>query len=662
MAWRRGDETAEARRLARALGRFARAEDGVLMIFGLFVLLIMMTAAGFAVDTIRHERERARTQATLDRAVLAAADLQQRLTPEEVVADHFAKAGLSDRLRPDSVVVEERFNHRSVSAATAYDVPTMLLHMVGVDTLGVATTGRAEEQVRDVEISLVLDVSGSMADHGRIVNMRRAASDFIRTVMPEKASASDEAITTVSLVPYSSTVNLGPDLLARYNVTDEHDLSNCVMFRDADFTATALPPTRALEQYPHFDVYDGYTRGAYYGGSPHRIRYPLCPGAGKDDDEVSRMLPVVSDPDILTGVPDILAGAIPSLRPYYETGIDAGMRWGIAMLDPQTRPVIDALVAAGQLDGAAAGRPLDYDEDGALKVAILMTDGDPNGQRDLKPAFKSGMSNVWWDETTDRYSVLLRGSVLAEFPYREVDPSAGLEECGYRLTDPEWDALTPAEIDGVERVAASAQDDRCAPRWYWVEYDRPRLGGIWTRSNSVGKFRDHPYTGLRDDREQNPQRNRWDLFDPGFRRLSNRELFDRFTTWDAYEHLYRHPREKTVTSGPRWVSDAEWSLLGGAHWHQGRSITNQWTTNSDSEAVTRLLNLCAAAEAKGITIYTIGFELDQIDSAADRERALDIMHGCATSVEDHYFDAMGVQISEVFSTIATRIDQLRLTQ
>ena len=87
------------------------------------------------------------------------------------------------------------------------------------------------------------------------------------------------------------------------------------------------------------------------------------------------------------------------------------------MLDPDTRPVVHALVARGDLGEAAAGRPLDYGVPNAIKVAVLMTDGDPEAPYDLNSKLKGGDSNIWYDRATDKYSVLVRGNYIEKFPY-----------------------------------------------------------------------------------------------------------------------------------------------------------------------------------------------------------------------------------------------------
>jgi len=55
------------------LNRFGRDEDGSMILFGLFLLILMLMASGLAIDTMRAEYTRTTIQNTLDRAILAAA-------------------------------------------------------------------------------------------------------------------------------------------------------------------------------------------------------------------------------------------------------------------------------------------------------------------------------------------------------------------------------------------------------------------------------------------------------------------------------------------------------------------------------------------------------------------------------------------------------------
>ena len=539
MAWWRAD--ADTRQpagrpggpRARRFGGLAWAEDGSLTIFGLFALLIVFAAAGLAIDTLRAERERVRLQATLDRAVLAAADLEQSLTPEEVVESYFEAAGLLDALGEDAMTADQGLNHRSVSAVASRDVPTAFLGLVGVDTLPAATAATAEERVTDVEISLVLDVSGSMEDHGRIGNLRRAATQFVQAVMPEVPPGVTRGTTTVSLVPYSTSVNAGRDLLDLYALDRVHEHSNCVLFADGDYDDVALPPTRPLTQYEHFDP----GVGGYISTNPYRIAQPLCPREAEGTTpERNLMRPLATDAAAL--IADIAA-----LQAEGSTEMDAGMRWGIAMLDPQTRPVVDALVAEGGVDPSASGRPLDYGTENAIKVAVLMTDGEPQAPFDIDPKLKGGASNVWYDAGTGRYSVLLRGNYLERFPYTDADT----------LTDGCANAWKPGarkgiRRDGIKRVATGNQNDEdCEPRWYWA---------------SSAEIHDHPDWSGADRADADPRRLGWRTGGT-LRRLANREVFD---------HATARRRAPLLLPGPPVGGMAFQRRVGGPAGDRGRLV------------------------------------------------------------------------------------------
>jgi hypothetical protein len=478
-----------------------------------------------------------------------------------------------------------------------------------------------------------------MAKHSRLTNLKSAAQAFVN-VVTERA-ANSPGLTTVSVVPYSMTVNLGPELADLYNVVPLgdgfHDASSCILLSDEDFAGTSLPTTRPLAQYPHFDPDDGdgTADGGYLGAAPGRIAMPLCPRSSETDPGANPLTPLGTDAGRLRA-------AIAALVPYDATGIDAGVRWGVAMLDPSARPAVDGLVASGAVDAAASGRPFDYGREDTLKVLVLMTDGDPDGQRTHPDELLSGWSNVWRDTVTGRYSVLVRGRHLRDFDYVGAKDVADGAACADHWAD---GALASAEEDGIRRVAPSPIDDTCPPHWYWADHSNGAIGKTGWKP-SVHEFRDHPDSS----RVGTSSENDWSLLGTELVRLTNREVYDHFTGHDAVEFLYRPIEED-------WLSGAEWEIL--------RVL--RYATHDPDEATTRLLTLCTAAKAadRGILIFTVGFELDRVDAGARRDRAYRIMEGCATS-PGHFHDVTSLMedgaIGEAFAVIASQIQPLRLTR
>lgn len=375
---------------APASGRgagFFRSEDGSLIIFGLMIFLLMLIAGGMGVDFMRYEAHRARLQATLDRAVLAAASMDQPLDPEAVVLDYFEKAGLGPYIDAADIAVTDTVTSRRVEATAEMTVHSTFLRFSGINSLTAPAAGAAEESASQTEISLVLDTSGSMSwssDSGnsKIYELRRAAKKFVNIVLcdpayPDRTTPCtvEAGKVSVSLVPYSEQVLVGETLLNYFTPTNEHHYSSCVTFDGGDFSGTAITPSETLQRTGHFDPWTSNSSSAASSRT--------C----KTDDW--REITAVS------GSASTLRGAIDDLGASGNTSIDVAMKWGAAFLDPVAQPVVTSLVTAGNTDEDYDGRPLDWTERGVEKVIVLMTDGVNTDQHYLYDGFRSGDTPVY---------------------------------------------------------------------------------------------------------------------------------------------------------------------------------------------------------------------------------------------------------------------------
>lgn len=379
---------------------FLRSEDGSLIIFGLLLFILMLVAGGMGVDFMRFEAQRARLQATLDRAVLAAASMDQPLDSRDVVMDYFQKAGLGYYIDRGDIDVYENgalvsgsnanatnLRSRRVEAEAQMTVGASFLRFAGIDELTAPARGAAMESSSMTEISLVLDVSGSMGGHSssgntKIYDLREAAKRFINIVMcdpayPDRTSPCvvPSGKVSVSLVPYAEQVLVGETLLGYFNPTMEHTDSSCVYFEANDFNSTTVTPTETLQRAGNFDARSGGTTTHDYNRT--------C-----KTDPWREITPV-------TGDAAALRGAIDDLRASGYTSIDLGMKWGSALLDPAAQPVVADLIEAGGTDADYAGRPFDWDAGRISKVIVLMTDGKNTTQYHLYDGFRSGGSPLY---------------------------------------------------------------------------------------------------------------------------------------------------------------------------------------------------------------------------------------------------------------------------
>ncbi|MDU8929990.1 pilus assembly protein [Alisedimentitalea sp. MJ-SS2] len=371
-----------------SLRRFARDESGVMIAYSVFFFLIMLIVGGIGVDFMHFEMKRTRLQNTLDRAVLAAADLQQTLDPAAVVEDYLAKASINATLS-SAPTVNTGLNFRDVAAHATLNVPTQFIHMLGIDTLSAPAAAQAEEKIEAVEIALVLDVSGSMRSNNRLVNLKPAAREFIDTMLGLAAPGD----VNVSIIPYNTQVNAGETLLKHYNVSNEHSYSHCVNFDTADFGTAALMTAQSLERTMHFDMFT-YSSGSFPPVASD-LNSPICNTAAYS--EIMTME--------VNGT--TLKNQIDALQAGGNTSIDIGMKWAATLLDPGTRPVITQMITDGDVDAVNAGKPLGYDEPNSLKVIVVMTDGQNTSQYMLPDHMRGTMSNVLYDTDSGRRSILV---------------------------------------------------------------------------------------------------------------------------------------------------------------------------------------------------------------------------------------------------------------
>lgn len=393
---------------------FAGAEDGSILPFSMMVLFLMILIGGLAIDVMRHEEKRVAIQQTLDNSVLSAASLKQELDPQTVVEDYFEKAGMSDYLT--GVAVDDGLNYRTVNAEASADTRPFFMKMFGVEDFVANADSGAEERISNVEVSLVLDISGSM-NGSRINNLRPAARDFIDTIL----NNSDPGKASISIVPYSAQVNLGPDLMAQFNASRIQPYTSCVELPDSVFGSIDLSRTMTLNHNGHFDPF-------YNTGSIRTETNCSWYDAwlNKPVDQASNyVMPISSDATALKA-------KVTALRVGGNTSIDLGVKWGAMLLAPNSRPVTAGLIARGAVASNMAARPLDFDPYETIKVLVVMTDGENTTEYKLKSAYRTGNSHIW------AASAATGGSPIAYFN------RANTANDYYYLSDGQWRSTRPA--------------------------------------------------------------------------------------------------------------------------------------------------------------------------------------------------------------------------
>lgn len=544
-------------RVRAVLGRFRREEDGSLIIFGLFAFVMMLLLAGVALDLMRFEERRTTLQNTIDRASLAAADLQQSLDPKEVVKDYFQKAGLTPPA-DDAIIVTQGTlsDYRKVEISVSEEMPTWFMALVGVKTLSTPAASTAEESVGQIEISLILDVSGSMNSNNRLTNLKPAAKSFVDQIF----DSAEEDKVSISIIPYATQTSISDDLASYFNITSEHTTSTCIEFEASkgDFTTTAVSigGSRVYQRNGHFDP--------FYKASPPSLTN--CPTAPERD-----ILP-------FSGNRDQLKAFIDNLTAEGNTSIDIGMKWGSALLDPSMQPVVDGMIGDGHLPTAFADRPYAFDDPDALKIIVLMTDGANTTEYRLR---NNTTSNPYYDEGQ---------SLLVRNP---------------------WYRTNGSSSDDWSRNQYSLWD--ASKNKYYIF-----ATSNWRTEPWGDKSGDTGWTGS-----------------PSSVPMTWQDVWhDMSIYWFSDELIYRAYGSSTIRN----------------QWRPG-SVTNPKANtyiNSAKDGLT--LDICNAAKANGIRIYTIAFEAPT--------QGQNLLESCQNA---GYYAVEGLDINDAFAGIVNSINKLRLT-
>lgn len=328
-------------RLAVRCGRgrvrhfLAEPNASVLPIVALCTLMLL-GAVGLAVDATRLMMMHAKLQSAIDAAGLSAA---ARYSTKDVSAQatKFAGANFLDAsigATLGEVTATPSADEQIITIKATASAPTTFMKLFGIDTL---STGAASEITRagegGIELSLVLDVTGSMADDNKIGSLKTAANTLLDVLYGDKTT---DDLLHIGIVPFSESVNIGTGHTAWMKSTTSA-WKGCAEARFSGYDLKDDAPTSTKTD----TLFDPADKSGLN-----------CP-------------PIVTP---LTSTKSTLSNAISKLSPAGATHIAHGAAWGWYMLSPKWR---------GQWGGTMGTTlPLDSGTKGMTKAMIIMTDGD----------------------------------------------------------------------------------------------------------------------------------------------------------------------------------------------------------------------------------------------------------------------------------------------
>lgn len=643
--------------------RFQKSEDGSMIVFTLFIFIMMLLVGGMAVDLMRFETKRAKLQNTLDSATLAATNMTSTADPTQLVKDFMAKNGYDAtkvNVTPTEVRVGAdpttgdpgRLAARSVSANYDLNMNTIFMHMMGIDTLGTGTSGGAAEGIQSVEISLVVDISGSMGGSKLTALQDAAENFFLQVIDPQRT----EAVTSISVIPYNHTTVVPDSLLSRLNVSDNVPIpaaqqtkyyvpgalngnpvagptipgalteyprtaagSKCVRFPDAQMVTNDLQDNLDPAQNPNYlamraisattvlDKMQYYDQSSKSLGAGTSYDRPGDDWNRRCDPTRGAILPFETDQQTLIDYVDALtAGG--------NTAVDVGLKWGVALLDPAFRPIITSMVDAtpAELPRSVDGRPLDYDPAASMKVIVLMTDGANTTQYDVNTQYKSGPSRVWYSQKAANETGPNGEDWSNDYIVDNRDGAGNQISDGIKDRNKEW-------YDGYYVLMNPGTLNE-----YWLRPHKPEDSDTGKRDGARVEKNDLPSDAVQQEYT---------------------ELYDKFSEY-ALAELFRD-----VTYGDWNARNAHRVAEVGVV--NGSSADYRMNGNGTSE-----YGMCDIAKVKNdIIVYTIAFQAGS--------HAESVMRACAsgTNGAGYYFPANdAAALTNAFSAIAGQITKLRLTQ
>lgn len=344
---------------------FGRNDRGGVAIIFALTCLVLLIVIGLAVDTARYQNLASRMQQALDGASLAAAkmladpevsnaDIQDR-------ADSFFKAAIETfgvepkSIAPLAVAVDRTAS--SVQVNSTMEVPTLFGGFANLPTIRILNQkSKVIYDITNIELAMVLDITGSMNTKGKLNDLKMAAKDVVDTLFDGALSDSNIRI---ALAPYSAAVNAG----ALANVVSALPVSTscykpcwycsevctdstgsltdtCVLERTGGSAYTDAPPSGAAK-LPNVTSLPS-TPSHYSCPSPNVV--PLADRTHRDD----------------------LKSAIDGYAASGATAGHIGTAWGMYLLSPNWASVLPA-----------DSEPRPYDKS-VQKAMIVMTDGEFN--------------------------------------------------------------------------------------------------------------------------------------------------------------------------------------------------------------------------------------------------------------------------------------------
>lgn len=219
--------------------RLCRDERGAVLPMFTLAMLSMLLVTAVAIDFGSALVVKQKLISAADAAALAVGSEPQLTNAEaSAKAEAFIRAHYPDTDFGDLTGFTVNTDAKQVDVSVTARIPTTFLQVANINTIDVTVHSQALRQQRDVEVVMVLDNTGSMADcsgwhcTAKIDQLKAAANKLVDTLFGSDTTSEHVKI---GLVPFSAAVNVGTDKLGQGWI-DEAGVSN-LQTEDIDLPA-----------------------------------------------------------------------------------------------------------------------------------------------------------------------------------------------------------------------------------------------------------------------------------------------------------------------------------------------------------------------------------------------------------------------------------------
>ena len=366
------------------IARFLQDRRGVVVpIFALLATAIF-GFVGAAIDYTRAAATRVALQAALDSTALM---MSKEIDPAHTdgltakAEKYFRTMFTRKDARLDSfnaVLGNPQQGSFTLTVTAAATIDTTVSRVIGQKEMHIGSTGIVSWGIKRLELALALDNTGSMANSGKMDQLKTAVHNMLDTL--QKAAKKPDDV-KVAIIPFDTKVNIGASNISQtyvnfsLNNINSATWNGCVIDRDKNFDVNDSLPVQ--------------------GSSATLFPAATCSG-------LAEAMPLTNDWAQLNAKVD-------QMNPSGNTNVTIGLVWAW-----------HALTNSQPLTQAADPQP-DLD-----KVIILLTDGQNTQNR-----FSTTTSSI--DKRTEAVCANLKATNIKVYTVRVIDGNATLlKDCATR--------------------------------------------------------------------------------------------------------------------------------------------------------------------------------------------------------------------------------------